>query len=61
MTQKTADNLCKKRIVYLILGAKEPVHMEHSGSLSVNFKGMSDDELNEFIAEQAGNFSGSAD
>ena len=43
------------------MGWKEPVHMEHSGSLSVNFKGMSDDELNEFIAEQAGNFSRSAD
>jgi hypothetical protein len=43
------------------MGWKEPVHMEHSGSLSVNFKGMSDDELDDFIAEQTGNLSGSFD
>lgn len=43
------------------MGWKEPVHMEHSGSLNLNLKGMSDDELNEFIAERAGAFSGGAD
>lgn len=36
------------------MGWKEPVHLEHSGSLSVNFKGMTDDELDQFIAERAG-------
>ena len=43
------------------MGWKEPVHMEHSGSLNVNLKGMSDDELDNFIAEQTGAYSGSAD
>lgn len=43
------------------MGWKEPVHMEHSGSVSVNFKGMSDDELDDFIAEQTGNFSRGSD
>ena len=28
MEQKIVHNLCKKRIVYMILGAKEPVHLE---------------------------------
>lgn len=43
------------------MGWKEPVHMEHSGSLNVNLKGMSDDELDNFIAEQTGAYSGSSD
>lgn len=34
------------------MGWKEPVHLEHSGNININFNNMTDEELDEFIASR---------